>query len=252
MLSQLPLPSFANLVPQALNHELFSRPILGDSSFQSAMVVQLDTSSGRFKPASPSPASRPYAQTFTTTCQWCGKERHTTKKCHKLGKLLKKVKADGLIEAFTTTSLDDSQDIEWYTNTGATSHMTNDVVALDKSVPYTGNQQVFMGNSQSLPISHIGSISSLIAFHPLKMSDVLLVPHIAKNLLSISKLTHENNYLVPFSSSSFTIQDLATRRWWESGALRKGSIFLIVAMQVSCPVFLNVLLVHLLSFGMHD
>ena len=90
-----------------------------------------------------------------------------------------------------------------------------------------------MGNGQSLRISHIGSISSLIASHLLKMSNVLLVPHITKNLFSISKSTHENNCLVTFSSSGFTI-------------------FLIVAMRVSCPVFLNVLLMDLLLFGMHD
>ena len=124
---------------------------------------------------------------------------------------MKKAKAEGLIEAFTTTSLADSQDTEWYTNTGETSHMTNDAAPLDKSDPYIDNQWIFVGNGQSLPISHIGYISSLIASHPLKMFDVLLVPHITKNLLSISKLTRENNCLVTFSSSGFTIQDLATR-----------------------------------------
>ncbi|KAJ0101005.1 hypothetical protein Patl1_05192 [Pistacia atlantica] len=54
---KLPFPSFANLVPKALNHELFSQSIPGDSSSQSAMVVQRGTSASRFKPASPSPAS---------------------------------------------------------------------------------------------------------------------------------------------------------------------------------------------------
>ncbi|CAK9133631.1 unnamed protein product [Ilex paraguariensis] len=107
------------------------------------MVVQRGPSSGRFKPA----ASGHSAKISTTTCQWCGKERHTAKKCHKLGKLLKKAKAEGLIEAFAATSLDDSPDTEWYTDTGATSHMTNDAAALDESVPYTGNQRVFVGSS---------------------------------------------------------------------------------------------------------
>ncbi|KAB5529510.1 hypothetical protein DKX38_019591 [Salix brachista] len=83
MLSQLPLPSFVNLVPRALNHELFSRSILGDSSSQTAMVAQR-SSSNRFKSASPFLASGQSAKPFSATCQWCGKERHTAKKCHKL------------------------------------------------------------------------------------------------------------------------------------------------------------------------
>lgn len=209
MLSQIPLSSFANLVPKALSYELFSRSIPGDFSSQSAMVLQHGSSSGRSKPASPLLASGQSSKTSGTTCQWCGKEWHTAKKCRKLDKLLKKAKAEGLIKAFVATSLDDSQDTERYTDTGATSHMTNDVAALDKSIPYTGNQWVLVGNSQSLPISRIGSIPSLIASHPLKIPDVLLVPHITKNLLSISKLTRENNCSVTFSSSDFTIQDLA-------------------------------------------
>ncbi|KAE8701309.1 hypothetical protein F3Y22_tig00110548pilonHSYRG00747 [Hibiscus syriacus] len=138
-------------------------------------------------------------------------KRHTAKKCHKLGKLLKKAKADGLIEAFAATSVDESIDSEWYTDTGATSHMTNDVAALDNSVPYTGNQRVYVGNGTSMPISCVGSISSIVASHPLPLSDVLLVPNLTKNLLSISKLTRENNCSITFSSSGFTIQDLATR-----------------------------------------
>lgn len=93
-----------------------------------------------------------------------------------------------MIEAFATISLDDSQDTEWYTDIGTTSHMTNDVNALDKSIPYISNQRVVVGNGHSLSISHIGSISSLFHSHPLKMSGVLFVPHITRNLLSISKL----------------------------------------------------------------
>ncbi|KAE8692073.1 hypothetical protein F3Y22_tig00110860pilonHSYRG00043 [Hibiscus syriacus] len=188
MLSQLPLPSFSNLVPKALSHELFSWSLNGDSSSQSILIFKRGV-----------------------ICQWCGKERHTAKKCHKLGKLLKKAKADGLIEAFAATSVDEPIDSEWYTDTGATSHMTNDVAALDNSVPYTGNQRVYIGNGTSMPISRIGSISSIVTSHPLPLSDVLLVPNLTKNLLSISNLTRENNCLITFSSSSFTIHDLATR-----------------------------------------
>ena len=163
MLSQLPLPSFANLVPRALNHELFSRSLLGDSSSQTAMVAQR-SSSNRFKSASPFPASGQSAKPFSATCQWCGKECHAAKKCHKLGKMLKKVKAEGLIEAFVVTSLDNNQDNEWYTYMGPTSHITNDATALDTFVPYTGNQRIVVGNVQSLSISCICSTPLLLLF----------------------------------------------------------------------------------------
>ena len=69
ILSQLSLPSFANLVLKALSHELFSRPILGDSSSQSAMVVHHGSFFGCFKPACPLPASSQSTKTSATTCQ---------------------------------------------------------------------------------------------------------------------------------------------------------------------------------------
>ncbi|KAF5470482.1 hypothetical protein F2P56_010995 [Juglans regia] len=227
MLSQLPLPSFANLVSKALSHELFSRSLHGDSSSQSTLVAQRGSSSssassGCPKPGFSSSAFENFSKTPGITCQWCGKERHTAKKCHKLGKLLKKAKADSLIEAFAATSVEELTDSEWYTDTGATLHMTNGVATLDNSVPYIGNQRVYIGNGTSMPISRIGSISSIVASHPLPLSDVRLVPSLTKNLLSISKLTRENNCSVTFSSFGFTIHDLATRTVMGVGQCEKG------------------------------
>ncbi|XP_073261291.1 uncharacterized protein [Populus alba] len=178
ILSQFPMPSFANLIPQALSHELFSRSLHGDLSSLSAFVAHRGSSfsdvSGRPKSAISSSVSGNFSRSSVVTCQWCNKERHTAKKCHKLNRLLKKAKGDGLIEAFAVTSIDPSITSEWYTNTGATSHMTNDVNALDNFVPYTGNQRVYVGNGNSMSIFRIGKINSIVASHPLPLSDVLL------------------------------------------------------------------------------
>ena len=100
--------------------------------------------------------------------------------------------------------------------------MTNDVNALDNSIPYTGNQRVYVGNGNSMSISRIGKINSIVASHPLPLSDVLLVPSITKNLLSIIKFTRENNCLVIFSSSGFFIQDLTTRKVMGVGRCKNG------------------------------
>ncbi|CAK9164039.1 unnamed protein product, partial [Ilex paraguariensis] len=48
----MPLPSFTNLVPKALSHELFSRSIPGDSSQQLVFIAQrhpFANSTGRTK-----------------------------------------------------------------------------------------------------------------------------------------------------------------------------------------------------------
>ncbi|XP_011016236.1 PREDICTED: uncharacterized protein LOC105119756 [Populus euphratica] len=136
------MPSFANLIPQALSYELFSRSLYGDLSSPSAFVAHQGSSfsdaSGRPKSTIYSSVSRNFSRSSVVTYQWCNKERHTAKKCHKFNRLLKKAKGDGLLKAFAATSIDPSTTSKWYTDIGATSHMINDVNALDNYVPCTG------------------------------------------------------------------------------------------------------------------
>jgi hypothetical protein len=231
-------PLLINLVSKALNHELFNF-LVNPWGFLFSFGYGCPTCgsfSGRSKPTPPLPASRQSYKTSGITCQWCNKDQHTTKKCHKLGKVLKKAKAGGLIEAFASTSLKDSSDTGWCTDTGATSHMTNDTAVLDEFSPYNGNQRVFMGNGQPLSIPRTGSTSSLIASKSLKIYDALLVPCINKKLFSTSKLTGENNCIMFWFYHTGSIWQ--QEWWWESGTVRKGSILLTVATQVSCQVFL--------------
>ena len=83
--------------------------------------------------------------------------------------------------------------------------MTSDSEVVDQPALYSSNEHVMVGNGQSLAISHTSSISSIIPSSSLLLSNVLVVPGIKKNLILISQLTKDNNYLVAFSSSSFTI-----------------------------------------------
>lgn len=46
----------------------------------------------------------------------------------------------------------------WFTDTAATHHVTNDPQHLLSAVPYEGSDSVIVGNGDFLPITHIGSI----------------------------------------------------------------------------------------------
>lgn len=78
---------------------------------------------------------------------------------------------------------------------------------LSNASPYKGNANVIVSNGYTLNISHTGytQISKDIKLH-----DVLVAPHLNKNLLSISKLTTDNSVDVLFSQPYFTIQDRKT------------------------------------------
>ena len=83
--------------------------------------------------------------------------------------------------------------------------MTNNAIALDNATPYSGNDGVIVGNGESLPTTHTGSISALNSFNSLSLRDILVVPELTKNLISISSLTLDLNCRVIFVASGFTI-----------------------------------------------
>lgn len=86
--------------------------------------------------------------------------------------------------------------------------MTAQTSTLVTFEPYIGNGSIIVGNRNAPPISHIG-ISRLSL--DVNLLDVLVVLHITKNLLSISKLTSDYLVDVVFSDKSFTVQNRATK-----------------------------------------
>jgi hypothetical protein len=101
--------------------------------------------------------------------------------------------------------------------------MTSAHSNLDQSTSYTGKDCVIVGNGASLPITYTGTIS---LFPDLKLLDVLVVPYITKNLLSISKLTNDFPFSVTFIDNFFTIQNRQTRRVVATGR-RDDSLYVL-------------------------
>ena len=87
--------------------------------------------------------------------------------------------------------------------------MTPGQSSLDQSTSYTGKDCVIVGNGASLPITHTGKLSHSPDF---QLLDVLVVPHITKNILSISKLTTAFPLSIIFTNNFFTVQNHQTGR----------------------------------------
>ena len=93
-------------------------------------------------------------------------------------------------------------------DTGASAHMTPSSSTLDAMEPYSGNHKVLVGNGNVLPISHIGSHRFNSTLHLL---DILVVPGLQKNLISISKLTRDFPVDAIFTNNSFLLQKRDTK-----------------------------------------
>ena len=57
---------------------------------------------------------------------------------------LKKKQSVNLVEAYAACSTPDSNDSAWYPDSGATSHMTNDLEGVDVPVVYFGNERALV------------------------------------------------------------------------------------------------------------
>ncbi|CAL5389833.1 unnamed protein product [Camellia sinensis] len=110
----------------------------------------------------------------------------------------------------------------WYVDSAATSHITNDLNQLSDYQPYQGTDQVTIGDGSSLPIHHIGNGLLPTPSFPLKLQQVLHVPHISSNLLSVHRLASDNNCSVIFDADKFVVQDKDTKSILYKGLNSQG------------------------------
>uniref|UniRef100_A0A803PPY9 GAG-pre-integrase domain-containing protein n=1 Tax=Cannabis sativa TaxID=3483 RepID=A0A803PPY9_CANSA len=111
----------------------------------------------------------------------------------------------------------------WFADSGASNHITADASVMTQNQEYGGKETVTVGNGNELSISHIGSgYLKTNGGRFLCLKEILHVPKIAKNLISISKLAAHNDLLIEFYADCCLIKDKATGKALLQGALKEG------------------------------
>jgi transposase InsO family protein len=110
----------------------------------------------------------------------------------------------------------------WLTDSGASDHITASSNNLSPQAPYQGQEQVSVGNGQNLPIQNIGNSQLYTKFRKFQLRNVLHVPRIASNLLSVHKLCPHNHCSCYFDANKLLIQDLPTGRVLYKGLSKNG------------------------------
>jgi len=72
--------------------------------------------------------------------------------------------------------------------------MTPDEGILSDKTPYSHFVQVQLGNGSLLPMANTKNLRIQTRHGLLKLNSFLQVPQLKRNLLSIHRLCHENNY----------------------------------------------------------
>ncbi|PKU70861.1 Retrovirus-related Pol polyprotein from transposon TNT 1-94 [Dendrobium catenatum] len=145
------------------------------------------------------------------TCQICNKKGHSATSCwHRLNiNYVPSQPHDKQPKAFSATT-DSKNPNEWYLDSGASAHMTNNTDNLTTSTSYQGSDSITIGDGSHIPIAHSGTGILPTPFRKLKLSNLLHIPNISYNLVSISNLVKDNNISITFNPNGFTMKDMTT------------------------------------------
>jgi hypothetical protein len=103
-----------------------------------------------------------------------------------------------------------SNNSTWLLNSGASHNVTANLNHLSLHAPYTGSDDVMIEDGTGLSITHTGLTSLLTNNSTFKLNDVLCVPDIKTNLISIYQFCVTNNVSVEFLPTCFQVKDLHT------------------------------------------
>ena len=143
------------------------------------------------KPESGEQHLKPKKPHFKGNCRFCKKYGHKKADCFKYKKWLEKKKKGTLLAlvCFESNTVEVSSDT-WWMDTGATIHVTNSLQGLKNlRKPSDAELIIRLGNGDRVQVEQIGAISLVLSSgHILNLKDVVFVPSMRRNLISVVAL----------------------------------------------------------------
>lgn len=118
--------------------------------------------------------------------------------------------------------------LPWFSDSGASTHVTADYSNLHSSVNYNGQNKLHMGDGTSIPIQYIGHAfiqSPFKASTKPSLFNILHVPDISKKLLSVSQFTKDNKVLFEFHPNTCIVKSQDTRQMLLQGKVREDGLY---------------------------
>jgi histone deacetylase 1/2 len=113
-------------------------------------------------------------------------------------------------------------DTNWYTDSGATDHITGELEKLHVRDRYNGNEQIHTASGSGMDKHHIGNSVIHTPPNDLHLNNILHVPQATKSLLSTSRLARDNHAFVEYWPNSFFVKDQDTREVLLNGRFVDG------------------------------
>lgn len=169
-----------------------------------------------------------FPRRYQDRCQLCGVQGHSAKRCSQLqlqggsfGRNQQHTNASTpwqpRANVFDAPSYNANN---WILDSGATHHLTMNLNNLSLHQPYFDGEEVTIADGSGLPISHTGSNYLSIPYQSLSLKDVLYVPNLQKNLISVYRLCNSNHVSVEFFPALFQVKDLSMGSDYSKAKLR--------------------------------
>ncbi|KAF3778842.1 hypothetical protein EJ110_NYTH41616 [Nymphaea thermarum] len=140
-----------------------------------------------------------------------------------------------LMTALSKLNLKQNDQEEWYVDSGAVAHVTGETGNLSSVFSYLDKGSVVTGDGSHHTITHIGNAQISMGSSSIPLKNVLVVPSVKKNIVSVSKLIDDTHSSVEFTPSSVYVKDAQTKRTFAEGT-RKGNMYVLQeASQLSTP-----------------
>lgn len=145
--------------------------------------------------------------------QICNCAGHTARNCNNKRNFAYNTHLTGdnySTHSLTSSAPSESSESSWCLS-GASNHMTPSLNSFTASQPYQGKDIVMVGNGSQLPILRQGIVSLPTSLGPISIPNLLYVPDLHKNLLSIQSLSRDLNCVIFFDEIGFDVKAKGTR-----------------------------------------
>ncbi|PKU68164.1 Retrovirus-related Pol polyprotein from transposon TNT 1-94 [Dendrobium catenatum] len=168
---------------------------------------------GRIRKNHDTNASNKSSTQPTVICQICKKKGHEADACwHRLNANYVPSQGSSKNTNALVAKSEGHTGVDWYIDSGASSHMTNNLENLAPYNIYNGNDTVTIGDGRSIPIAHTGSGILPTPASKLVLSRLLHIPSLSYNLLFISNLVKDNLISITFDDTGFVFKDQTTNQ----------------------------------------
>jgi len=179
------------------------------------------------------PSSSHQNSNTSLQCQLCMKYGHTVASCwHRFDQDFQppiqlhnsQVSPSNIDNCDQLSSISTMPETLWYPDSGASHHITSDSSNFTSKTNYNGSEHVKLGNGSGLAITHVGSanLSSLSNSSSFALHNLLCVPNITKNLLSVSQFAKDNCVYFEFFPSHCNVKHQVTKQILLQGQLKDG------------------------------